>query len=72
METLMHELTYELRTPLQGIMGIVSMLVQDQNLSSDVMESLNLVLASSSLLLVLINNLLDVRKCNANSKWSFD
>lgn len=48
-------------------MGIVSMLVQDRNLSSDAIESLNLVLASSSLLLVLINNLLDVRKCNANS-----
>lgn len=44
------------------------MLVKDKNLPKDALDSLELVMASSSLLLVLINNLLDIRKCSANSK----
>ena len=64
-------LTHELRTPLQGIMGVTSMLVQQANeLSNDILESLKLIMASSSLLLNLINNLLDVKKANAKSKYS--
>lgn len=50
-------------------MGITSMLVQDESLPKDAKESLGLIQASSSLLLVLINNLLDIRKLNANSKY---
>ena len=63
----MEVLTHELRTPLQGIMGITSMLVQDDTLPQSALDLLELVMASSGLLLVLINNLLDIRKCNANS-----
>jgi len=66
----METLTHELRTPLQGIMGCTSILVQDESLPDAAKESLGLIQASSSLLLVLINNLLDVRKLNANSKSS--
>lgn len=47
------------------------MLVQDESLPKEALDLLELVMASSSLLLVLINNLLDVRKCSANSKCSF-
>jgi len=61
-------LTHELRTPLQGIMGITSLLLQAQDLTRDKMESLKLIMASSNWLLNLINNLLDVKKATAKSK----
>jgi PAS domain S-box-containing protein len=62
-------LTHELRTPLQGIMGVTSSLLQQASgLSNDALESLKLIMASSSLLLNLINNLLDVKKANAKSE----
>lgn len=65
-------LTHELRTPLQGIMGITSLLLQqEQELSSDGMDSLKLIMASSSLLLNLINNLLDVKKDSAKMLEEF-
>lgn len=47
------------------------MLAQDESLPKEALDLLELVMASSSLLLVLINNLLDVRKCSANSKCWF-
>mmetsp|Transcript_22346 Transcript_22346/g.33778 ORF Transcript_22346/g.33778 Transcript_22346/m.33778 type:complete len:498 (-) Transcript_22346:1317-2810(-) len=62
-------LTHELRTPLQGIMGITSLMLQQAgDFSRDMNESLKLIMASSSLLLNLINNLLDVKKATAKSK----
>ena len=72
-------LTHELRTPLQGIMGVTSLLLQHENddsdnkascsgMSKDSYESLKLIMASSSLLLNLINNLLDVKKVSSKSK----
>jgi len=115
-------LTHELRTPLQGIMGITSIMLDagqgetggdggsrgcsrhddhdnnnnnnnnkdicvynndqqqhhyqqkqqnQQQLSSDAMESLNMIMASSSLLLNLINNLLDVKKATSKMLEEF-
>lgn len=63
-------LTHELRTPMQGIMGVTSMLISqgDDYLSKDVLDSLKLIMASSRLLLNLINNLLDVKKASAQSE----
>lgn len=67
----METLTHELRTPLQGVMGITSMLLDDPSLSEDAQESLTVVMTSSRLLLTLINNLLDVRKCDADMLDAF-
>lgn len=50
-------------------MGITSLLLQGHELSYDAMESLKLIMASSSLLLNLINNLLDVKKATSKSKF---
>jgi signal transduction histidine kinase/ActR/RegA family two-component response regulator len=64
--------THECRTPLQGIMGITSMLLGEaESLPTDVQESLALIMASSGLLLTLVNNMLDVRKCDANMMSEF-
>jgi len=54
-------LTHELRTPLQGIMGATSMLLSEKSDHND-SESLKLIMASSGLLLNLINNMLDVKR----------
>jgi len=65
-------LTHELRTPLQGIMGVTSLLLQQENiLDCDMLESLKLIMASSSLLLNLINNLLDIKKVNSKMMEDF-
>jgi signal transduction histidine kinase/ActR/RegA family two-component response regulator len=68
----MENLTHELRTPLQGVMGITSMLLDDPVLSKDARESLSVVMTSSRLLLTLVNNLLDVRKCDAGMMDEFE
>mmetsp|Transcript_1259 Transcript_1259/g.3206 ORF Transcript_1259/g.3206 Transcript_1259/m.3206 type:complete len:949 (+) Transcript_1259:203-3049(+) len=77
MKESMVTLTHELRTPLQGIMGITSLLLEQNSsryanqLNKDALESLGLIMASSSLLLNLINNLLDVKKATANMMDDF-
>lgn len=55
---------------MQGIMGVTGMLLQQKKKSADavLVESLRLIMASSGLLLNLINNLLDVKKVNSESK----
>ena len=50
-------------------MGVTGMLLQQKKNADAVMvESLRLIMASSGLLLNLINNLLDVKKVNSESK----
>lgn len=63
-------------------MGITSLMLEPKDIDRDSelvtkeaffqdnSESLGLIMASSSLLLNLINNLLDVKKATANSKWN--
>ena len=53
----METLTHELRKPLQGVMRMTSMLLDDPTLSVDAQESLTVVMTLSRLLLTLINNL---------------
>ncbi|GKY96479.1 hypothetical protein MPSEU_000607300 [Mayamaea pseudoterrestris] len=66
MMTSMEVLSHELRSPLQGIMGLTSMLLDSESITiEDAKEAMSMVMVSSRLLLTLINNLLDVRKCDA-------
>lgn len=64
---------HELRTPMQGIMGVTGMLLQQNNSKeqsddNNLVGSLKLIMASSGLLLNLINNLLDVKKFDSESE----
>ena len=58
-------------------MGVTSMLLQENKKKNEkqtdtvLAESLKLIMASSGLLLNLINNLLDVKKVNSESKTCF-
>ncbi|KAL3897520.1 MAG: hypothetical protein SGPRY_013034 [Prymnesium sp.] len=61
-------LSHELRTPLQGIMGVSSTLLVDMapGLDLNLYDGVSAILASSRLLLTLINNILDMRKMDVN------
>jgi signal transduction histidine kinase/AmiR/NasT family two-component response regulator len=64
---MMQMLSHELRTPLQGIMGVTSTLLIDMVPEEEhLYESVSIILASSRLLLTLINNVLDIRKMDTN------
>lgn len=67
----MQTLSHELRTPLQGIMGITSLMISEPDLPKDVTELLSMIMVSARLLLTLINNMLDVRKCDADMMDTF-
>jgi PAS domain S-box-containing protein len=59
-------LSHEFRTPLQGIMGVVSTVLLDlQEDDSGLFDCLSTIAASSRLLLTLINNVLDLGKMDA-------
>lgn len=64
---LVQMLSHELRTPLQGIMGTTSTTLVDMTPEDGEMyESLSSILASSRLLLTLINNILDLGKIESS------
>lgn len=59
---------------MQGIMGVTGMLLQqnnhlEQQTDNSLIGSLKLIMASSGLLLNLINNLLDVKKFDSESEF---
>jgi PAS domain S-box-containing protein len=60
---MMQMLSHELRSPLQGIMGVASTMMLDLTPEEDnIYDGVSMILASSRLLLTLINNVLDIRK----------
>lgn len=65
-------LSHEFRTPLQGIMGVVSITLLDLEEGSVLHEQLSTIAASSKLLLTLINNVLDLNKIEANMMQELD
>jgi two-component system, chemotaxis family, sensor kinase Cph1 len=58
-------MSHELRTPLGAIIGIINILNKDASLNGKQKELINTLNISSSLLLSLINNLLDIAKIEA-------
>ena len=74
MKESMSVLSHELRTPLQGIMGMTSLILADKgfDLPTDSKEELSFVMICAKLLLTLINNILDVRKCDADMMNDFE
>jgi signal transduction histidine kinase/PAS domain-containing protein len=72
MKESMETLTHELRSPLQGIMGMASCLLDNETATpEETKENLSIIMASSRHLLTLINNLLDIRKCDARMMDEF-
>lgn len=61
-------MTHELRTPMNGIIGISEYLL-DTKLASEVREKLELIHSSAQMLLSLINNILDYSKLEAKKTY---
>lgn len=64
-------ISHELRTPLQGILGVCSLLLEDKAITGDIREMIVTMMAAGRLQLTLVNNILDIRKCEANEMNSF-
>lgn len=58
----MANMSHELRTPLNAIMGMASLLLLDENLTSEQEESVEIIKSSGERLLSLINDILDLSK----------
>lgn len=71
MQESMQTLSHELRTPLQGIMGMTSLMLDDDKMPNNVIECMTVVMTSARLLLTLINNMLDLRKCETSMMDEF-
>lgn len=59
-------MSHEIRTPMNAIMGLTNLLMQEEDISDDIMENLKLIGYSAENLLVLINDILDYSKIEAN------
>ncbi|MDY6940154.1 MAG: response regulator [Cyanobacteriota bacterium] len=58
-------MSHDLRTPLNGILGLSQMLVSSPNLTLEERDNLNIIYQSGSHLLTLINDILDISKIEA-------
>ncbi len=58
-------MSHELRTPLNAILGFAQLLERDEQLSQEHHEAVNTILSSGTLLLNLINDILDLSKIEA-------
>ncbi|MEM7535274.1 MAG: GAF domain-containing protein [Chloroflexota bacterium] len=58
-------MTHELRTPMNGVLGMTSLLM-DTDLNPEQMDLVNTIRSSGDTLLILINDILDLSKIEAN------
>jgi len=59
------KVSHEVRTPMNAILGITEIMLQDEALSHDTQEALNRIYNSGYLLLGIINDILDLSKIEA-------
>lgn len=60
-------MSHEVRTPLNGVLGMTSVMLQDKGLTADHKHSLRLIDASGKSLLGLLNDVLDLSKIEADA-----
>jgi signal transduction histidine kinase/FixJ family two-component response regulator/HPt (histidine-containing phosphotransfer) domain-containing protein len=58
-------ISHEIRTPVNAILGIAEIQLEDVTLAPETMEALNKIYASANLLLNIINDILDLPKAEA-------
>lgn len=63
--TFLSTMTHELRTPMNGVLGLTGLLL-DTELNSEQLDLINTIRASGDTLLALINDILDFSKIEAN------
>ncbi|MBE9040867.1 response regulator [Oscillatoriales cyanobacterium LEGE 11467] len=55
-------MSHDLRTPLNGILGVSQMLLSSPNIPTEELDNINIIYQSGSHLLTLINDILDISK----------
>ena len=63
--TFLSQMTHELRTPMNGVLGMATLL-SDTDLSTEQRDLLNVLRSSGDTLLTIINDILDLSKIEAN------
>ncbi|MCL2805724.1 MAG: response regulator [Treponema sp.] len=63
--TFLANMSHEIRTPMNAIMGVTDILMQNEQLSNEIEDGLNMIYASSEMLLGIINDILDFSKIEA-------
>ncbi|MCL2801366.1 MAG: ATP-binding protein [Treponema sp.] len=58
-------MSHEIRTPMNAIMGVTDILMQNEKLPSEIEDGLEMIFASSEMLLGIINDILDFSKIEA-------
>jgi signal transduction histidine kinase/CheY-like chemotaxis protein/HPt (histidine-containing phosphotransfer) domain-containing protein len=61
------KMSHEMRTPLNGIIGIMHLLDEDESLQAQHKEYVNIVTTQSSILLNLVNDVLDISKLQSEN-----
>jgi PAS domain S-box-containing protein len=61
-------MSHEIRTPINGIIGMASLL-QNENLTNDQQENINIIIESSGILLSIVNNILDFSKIESGKMF---
>ncbi len=64
-EDFLSNMSHEVRTPLNGIIGFTKVLLQNNNLSEIQKNQLNAIKCSGDILLVIINDILDITKIDS-------
>ena len=60
-------MSHELRTPINSIMGLTRLIKEEEDISENARESLEIVEASSDTLLQIVNDVLDISKIESGS-----
>ncbi|MCL2443433.1 MAG: ATP-binding protein [Treponema sp.] len=63
--TFLANMSHEIRTPMNAILGVTEILIQYEQLPSEIEEGLNKIYNSCDLLLGIINDILDISKIEA-------
>jgi len=63
--TFLANMSHEIRTPMNAIMGVTDILMQIENLPNEIEDGLEMIYASSEMLLGIINDILDFSKIEA-------
>lgn len=64
--------SHDIRTPIQGIIGLSEMIKESNNLNNDQIESIQMIESSANFLLKMVNEILNLRRIEEDDEISFE